>query len=180
MKMIKTFLLAMTMMTIAYSTSAQQPPLLDRDLFFGNPEISGGQLSPDGKFISFMKQYNGIMNLWVKSFDEPFEKARPLTNSTRPFYGYFWTRDSKYLLYVKDKDGDENMNIFAVDPKASPAEGGVPESKNLTPLKEVAAQILMVSKKDPNILYVGLNDRDAAWHDLYELQIVSGKLTKLF
>lgn len=170
----------MTMMTLAYASSAQQPPLLDRDLFFGNPEISGGQLSPDGKFISFMKQYNGIMNLWVKSFDEPFEKARPLTNSTRPFYGYFWTRDSKYILYVKDKDGDENMNIFAVDPRANPAEGGVPESKNLTPLKEVAAQIFMVSKKDPNILYVGLNDRDAAWHDLYELQIATGKLTKLF
>lgn len=180
MKMIKKLFLALTMMTLAYTSSAQQPPLLDRDLFFGNPEISGGQLSPDGKFISFMKQYNGIMNLWVKSFDEPFEKARPLTNSTRPFYGYFWTRDSKYILYVKDKDGDENMNIFAVDPKANPAEGGVPESKNLTPLKEVAAQIFMVSKKDPNILYVGLNDRDAAWHDLYELQIASGKLTKLF
>jgi len=180
MKIFKNFLLAMTMMTLAFSTSAQQPPLLDRDLFFGNPEISGGQLSPDGKFISFMKQYNGIMNLWVKSFDEPFEKARPLTNSTRPFYGYFWTRDSKCLLYVKDKDGDENMNIFAVDPGANPAEGGVPESKNLTPLKEVAAQIYMVSKKDPNMLYVGINDRDAAWHDLYELQIASGKLTKLF
>lgn len=172
--------LATIMTTIFYAASAQQPPLLDRDLFFGNPEISGGQLSPDGKYISFMKQYNGIMNLWVKAFDEPFEKARPLTNSSRPFYGYFWTRDSKYLLYVKDKDGDENMNIFAVDPQAPATEEGVPESKNLTPLKEVAAQIFMVSKKDPNILYVGLNDRDKAWHDLYELQISTGKLTKLY
>ncbi len=40
------------------------------------------------------------------------------------------------------------MNIFAVDPRANPAEGGVPESKNLTSLKEVAAQIYMVSKKE--------------------------------
>lgn len=180
MKMFSKFFLATIMTTIFYAASAQQPPLLDRDLFFGNPEISGGQLSPDGKYISFMKQYNGIMNLWVKAFDEPFEKARPLTSSSRPFYGYFWTRDSKYLLYVKDKDGDENMNIFAVDPQAPATEGGVPESKNLTPLKEVAAQIFMVSKKDPNILYVGLNDRDKAWHDLYELQISTGKLTKLY
>jgi dipeptidyl aminopeptidase/acylaminoacyl peptidase len=180
MKIFSKLFLATIMATIFYAASAQQPPLLDRDLFFGNPEISGGQLSPDGKYISFMKQYNGIMNLWVKAFDEPFEKARPLTNSSRPFYGYFWTRDSKYLLYVKDKDGDENMNIFAVDPQAPATGEGVPESKNLTPLKEVAAQIFMVSKKDPNILYVGLNDRDKAWHDLYELQISSGKLTKLY
>jgi dipeptidyl aminopeptidase/acylaminoacyl peptidase len=168
------------MMTIITSVSGQQPPLLDRNLFFGNPQISGGQLSPDGQWISFMKEYNGIMNLWVKKFDEPFEKARPLTNSSRPFYGYFWTRDSKFLLYVKDKDGDENMNIFAVDPQAEAKDGGVPESKNLTPLKDVAAQIIMVSKKDPNLMYIGLNDRDAAWHDLYELQISSGKLTKLY
>lgn len=180
MKMMKKLLFLLTMMTIVSAASAQQPPLIDRDLFFGNPQISGGQLSPDGQWISFMKEYNGIMNLWVKKFDEPFEKARPLTNSTRPFYGYFWTRDSKYLLYVKDKDGDENMNIYSVDPQATAGEGGVPESKNLTPLKDVAAQIYMVSKKDPDILYVGINDRDAKWHDLYQLKIATGELKKLY
>ncbi len=43
----------------------ESTPILDRELFFGNPEISGGQLSPDGKWISFMKEYEGIMNIWV-------------------------------------------------------------------------------------------------------------------
>ena len=51
---------------MALSISAQKTPLLDRDLFFGNPEISSGQISPDGQWISFMKAYNGIMNVWVK------------------------------------------------------------------------------------------------------------------
>ncbi len=40
---------------IPFSVSAQPasgpPPLIDRDLFFGDPEISGAQISPDGKFI---------------------------------------------------------------------------------------------------------------------------------
>lgn len=170
----------MTILAAVATTSAQQVPLIDRDLFFGNPEVSGGQLSPDGNFISFMKEYNGIMNIWVKAFDEPFDKARPLTNSTRPLYGYFWTRDGKYILYVKDKDGDENINIFAVDPKAAPTADGVPESRNLTPLKDVTAQISMVSKKDPDVLYVGLNDRDAAWHDLYKLNISTGERQLLY
>ena len=40
-------------------------PLIDRELFFGNPEISGAQLSPDGKFISFIKPYEDVMNIWV-------------------------------------------------------------------------------------------------------------------
>ncbi|HRZ77375.1 MAG TPA: hypothetical protein P5248_08415, partial [Bacteroidales bacterium] len=176
----KKILFAMTILAAVATTSAQQPPLLDRDLFFGNPQVSGGQLSPDGKFISFMKEYNGIMNIWVKSFDEPFEKARPLTNSTRPLYGYFWTRDGRFILYVKDKDGDENINIFAVDPKATASDDGVPESRNLTPLKDVTAQIYMVSKKDPDLLFVGLNDRDAAWHDLYRLNISTGERSLVY
>jgi dipeptidyl aminopeptidase/acylaminoacyl peptidase len=158
---------------------AQEPPLIDRELFFGNPEISGGQLSPDGKWISFMKEYDGIMNIWVKSFDEPFENARPLTDSQRPLYGYSWSEDGKYILYVKDKDGDENINIFAVDPMSTPA-NGVPESRNLTPMDEVTAQIYMVSRKDPDLLMIGLNDRDKAWHDLYSLKISTGQLKMIY
>ncbi len=166
---------------MAQHTNAQKTPLLDRDLFFGNPEISSGQLSPDGNWISFMKAHKGIMNVWVKKFDESFDKARPLTDSQRPLYGYFWTDDSKYILYVKDKDGDENINIFAVDPMAAAnAETGVPESRNLTPLNEVTAQIYDVSRINPDKMMIGLNDRDKAWHDLYELTISTGDLKLLY
>ena len=103
--------------------TASDTPLIDRELFFGNPQIAGGQLSPDGKFITFLKPYQGIMNVWVKEFAEPFEDARPLTDSKRPLYGYSWTEDGKYILFVKDSGGDENMNLFAVDPNAKPEEG---------------------------------------------------------
>jgi Tol biopolymer transport system component len=155
-----------------------QIPIIDRDIFFGNPEISSGQLSPDGNYISFMKEYEGIMNVWVKGFDEPFENAKPLTKSKRPLYGYFWTYDSKHILYAKDEDGDENINIFAVDPKDAGKET-FPESRNLTPLKDVQARINMVSYKNPDILMIGLNNRDKAWHDLYQLKISTGELTLL-
>ncbi|MDG2381430.1 MAG: S9 family peptidase [Pirellulaceae bacterium] len=156
-------------------------PLLDRDLFFGNPQISGGQLSPDGRFISFMKPYQGIMNVWVKEFAEPFDKARPLTDSKRPLYGYTWTEDGKYILYVKDSDGDENINLFAVDPSAKPAAGKeTPDSRNLTPLKDVTARIMHASQKNPDLLWVGLNNRDQAWHDLYQLEISTGDLTLVY
>lgn len=158
----------------------QKTPIIDRDLFFGNPEISGGQLSPDGKWISFMKEYKGIMNIWLKKFDEPFEKARPLTDSKRPFYGYYWTEDGKYILYAKDKDGDENLNIFAVSPNEKVAAGKLPKSRNLTPMKDVAAQIYATSKKNPDVLMIGVNDRDKAWHDLYRLTISTGKLELMY
>jgi hypothetical protein len=68
------------------NTFAQKAKLIDRELFFGNPEISGAQISPDGQYITFLKEYEGIMNLWIKKNDEPFEKAIPLTNQKRPMY----------------------------------------------------------------------------------------------
>jgi hypothetical protein len=40
---------------VGVPTGQTQAPLLDRELFFGDPEISGAQLSPDGQYISFVK-----------------------------------------------------------------------------------------------------------------------------
>lgn len=176
-----------TLMFIPLYIMSQEPfmekeiPLIDREIFFDTPEISRGQLSPDGKWISFMKEYNGITNIWVKKFDEPFDKAKPLTNNERPLGGYFWTHDSQYILFVKDHKGDENYNIYGVDPNGKPdKETGVPVTKNFTPKKEVRVAIYKVSKKDPTILWIGINDRDKAWHDLYKLDISTGELELLF
>ena len=77
----------------------------------------------------------GIMNIWVKAFDEAFEDAKLLTASSSPILGYFWTYDSKYILYVNDKDGDENMNIFAVDPTAEIRRDWCRHQEILTPLE---------------------------------------------
>lgn len=157
------------------------PPVLDREIFFGNPEISGAQLSPDGQYIAFIKPYKDVRNIWVKKTGQPYTAARMITaDPKRPVPGYFWSRDSKRILFVQDKDGDENMNVFAVDPAAPNAEGkDVPAARNLTEAKNVAAQIYAVPKVDPDVIYVGLNDRDAAWHDLYKVKISTGERTLL-
>ena len=91
--------------------------LLDRELFFGDPEISGSQLSPDGKWMSFLKPHNGARNIWVKAADEPFTSAKPVTADDRPVPGYFWSRDSRFLMYVQDKDGDENFHVWGRRPR---------------------------------------------------------------
>ena len=51
------------MLLFVCNLQAQKTPILDRQLFFGNPEIAGIQLSPDGKWVSFLKEYEGIMNI---------------------------------------------------------------------------------------------------------------------
>ena len=86
-------------------------------MFFGDPEISGAQISPDGKFIAFVKPFKGTRNVWVKRTEDPFDAAKPITADTsRPVTQYFWCRDGKYILFVQDKAGDENYNVYAVNP----------------------------------------------------------------
>ena len=165
----------------AWAAPSGPPPLIDRQLFFGDPEISGAQLSPDGKFIAFVKPLDATRNVWVKRTQEPFTAAHPVTAETkRPIAGYFWSRDGKFILFAKDQGGDENFNVYAVDPAASPAPGQkVPAARNLTEAKAVRAAIYEVPKTDPDTIYVGLNDRDAAWHDLYKVKISTGERTLL-
>lgn len=170
---------ALLLFTFAAPVWAQSPPLIDRELFFGDPEIAGAQISPDGAFIAFIKPFKGVRNIWVKKTAEPFTSAKPVTADTkRPIPQYFWSRDGKYILFVQDKAGDENYNVYAVNPSEAPAAGqDVPTARNLTDVKGIRAAIYSVPRSEPDAIYVGLNDRDAAWHDLYKVKLSTGERT---
>jgi dipeptidyl aminopeptidase/acylaminoacyl peptidase len=183
----RTVLNALICLTLLVSAAGAQekatglPPLIDRDLIFGNPEIAAAELSPNGQYLAFLKPWKDTRNIYVKAVAEPFSAARLLTTeSKRPVAGFSWTRDGKAILYVKDHDGDENFNVYAVDPSAKPAaDADAPPSRDLTGLKGVRVILYELPKSDPDIVYIGLNDRDKAWHDLYKLKISTGEKTLL-
>jgi len=161
---------------VAPEPQVTEAPLIDRELFFGDPEYSGAQISPDGEWISFLKPYNEVRNIWVKGVDEPFEAARPVTADSRPVMAYFWSWDGEYILYVQDKNGDENFHVWAVDPEGeAEAATGVPPARDLTPVEGVRARIYDVPKNDPDTIVVGLNDRDPSFHDVYKVSISTGE-----
>src|SRR5882757_2862262 len=172
---------ALVSLVAPIAVRAQQPPIIDRQLFFGEVQIAGAQISPDGQYLSFLKPYKGTRNIWVTKATEPFSAARPVSaEATRPIRSYFWSRDSKYVLYSQDSGGDENFNIYAIDPTlAADPKTGVPPTRALTDLKGVRTEIFSVPRAKPDILYIGLNDRDPRWHDLYELHISTGEKTLL-
>lgn len=163
----------------ATKPSAGLPPLIDRELFFGNPEISGAQISPDGRFIAFVKPWKETRNVWVKRTEDAYDKAKLITaDPKRPIPGFFWSRDSRYILFVQDRDGDENYNVYAVNPAdAAPSGADVPPARNITDAKGARAIIFARPITDPDVIYVGLNDRDAAWHDLYKVKLSTGERT---
>jgi len=59
MKKFNSSALALVGLVIPIAVCAQQPPIIDRQLFFGEVQIAGAQISPDGQYLSFLKPYKG-------------------------------------------------------------------------------------------------------------------------
>ncbi|MEO1388806.1 MAG: alpha/beta fold hydrolase [Cyanobacteria bacterium J06634_6] len=162
----------------ALVTQSTLPPLIERELFFSDPEIIGAQLSPNGRFLAFQKPLNGVINIWVKGIDEPMEAARPVTSDTQgPIMMYFWSADGRFILYGQDTGGNENFRLYAVEPEVI-GEAGV-GARDLTPMENVTAVLYAVPKETPNQIVIGLNDRDPRVHDAYRLDLITGDRTLL-
>ncbi|MBE9063172.1 S9 family peptidase [cf. Phormidesmis sp. LEGE 11477] len=160
------------------SDRATLPPLIERELFFSDPEISGAQLSPNGQFIAFQKPLDGVINVWVKDIDEPMAAARPVTaDAQSPIMFYFWSADGRYILYGQDTGGNENFRFYAVEPEVV-GEAGV-GARDLTPIENITAMLYAIPKETPNQIIIGLNDRDPRIHDVYRLDLATGDRTLL-
>ncbi len=151
-----------------------QNSLIPRRDLFGNPERTMVRLSPDQKLISWVAPRDGVLNVFVAPLDRPSD-ARPVTNDRKRgirFYG--WAVDGSRILFIQDVGGDEDWHIHAVDPGV----GG--EAVDLTPYQKTTAHWLGQSVDRPGLLAVGLNDRDAAWHDVYLVELSTGKRELMF
>ncbi|TQU98663.1 S9 family peptidase, partial [Xanthomonas perforans] len=154
----------------AAAAPAAPPALITRDALFGNPERANVSISPDGKYLSWVAPLEGVLNVWVAPVDAP-DQARAITKDTaRGIRNYFWTYQPNTLLYLRDNGGDEDFHLFSVNL----ADGS---SKDLTPFKKTNAEVYRVSAQHPESIMVGMNDRDAKWHDLYRVDLASGKRT---
>ncbi len=145
-------------------------PLIPREDLFGNPTRAAGQISPDGKWLSWRAPKDGVMNVWIAPVSDP-SAAKAITNSTdRPIPQYFWAPDGKSVLYIQDKGGDEDYLLYGVD-VATGAE------KTLTPFEKTRIQLVGASTTIKDKLLVGVNNRDPRFHDVHMLDLNTGELT---
>ncbi|MBA2435868.1 MAG: hypothetical protein H0V54_12450 [Chthoniobacterales bacterium] len=88
------------------------PPLIPKEVMFGDPERSHPELSPDGTQLAWLApDKNGVVNVWVGASNG--SDARAVTNeSHRPIQWYAWAGDGKHILYLQDNAGDEVDHLF--------------------------------------------------------------------
>lgn len=142
--------------------------LIPRKVLFGNPERTAPYLSPDGKQIAFTAAVDGVMNLWIAPVNDIAAAKVVTQEKRRPIMNYFWARNGEYLLYLQDQAGNENYHLYAVDLSTN-------STRDLTPYKNVRAEVVADSFERPDELLIGLNNRDQRWHDVWLLNVVTGE-----
>ena len=153
--------------TVKAPMKAKQIPLED---FFKNPEKTRYQISPDGKFYSYLAPYESRLNVFVQARGEK-ESIRITSETDRDIAGYFWPNNEQ-ILYLKDDGGDENYKLYGVN-----IDGSNPIC--FTDFEGVRTQILDELEEIPDELIIGLNKRNPQVFDPYRLNLKTGEMEML-
>lgn len=147
---------------------AELPPLIPREVLFGEAGKWNLKMSPDGTRLSYIAPSDGVPNIWVEPIDGG-EAVVVTSDGHRGIFEYGWAYDNRHLLYVQDRDGDENWHVYAADMETQ-------ETKDLTPFDGVRAENMFTDPNHPTTLLVGLNRRDPSAFDMYRVDIVTGDI----
>lgn len=147
--------------------------LIPRQVIFGNPDRAGVKISHDGKYISYVAPYNGVLNIYVAPINN-LKKAYVITNDTkRGIRAYIWSYNNKNIIYAQDNNGDENWHLYSVNIETK-------EHRDLTPFSDVLSEINNINIDFPNEILVSINKRRKDYHDLYKISVVTGEMKLLY
>jgi dipeptidyl aminopeptidase/acylaminoacyl peptidase len=149
------------------NASAELPPLIPRDILFGNPERINAQISPDGQYLTYVApDEKDVQQIWIRTIGQEDDKVLT-ADKKRGIRRYSWAYDNQHLLYLKDSDGDENYHIYSVNIQTKLV-------RDLTPFEGIRAQLIAVDPGAPSEILVTLNLKDRRRADLYRVNLANG------
>lgn len=150
--------------------AAQQPELIPRQVLFGNPERASPQISPDGKQMGYLAPDKGVLNVWVRTVGK--DDDRVVTKDRKRGIRFFsWAQDSRHILYIQDREGDENWHLYSVDLNTNVI-------RDLSPFQGVRVQQIFTDPNFPDQLLLGMNLRNPQVFDIYRVDLRTGAIEK--
>ena len=151
------------------SAQAALPPLVPREILFGNPARTDPKISPDGSQLSWLApDKSNTLNVCTSTLDGT--NPHCVTNETGdPIEWYAWSGDGKRILYLHDNAGDEIPHLFSADL----TDGNV---RDLTPFRGVRAQNVLTDSRHPAAVLVAMNLRDRTKFDMYRVDLETGAI----
>lgn len=150
----------------ATAASPEMPPLIPRQLLFGNPVKASATISPDGKALAYLAPDTEVMNVWVRTLGKSDDRV-VTADKKRGIRRFFWQQDSAHIVYMQDQDGDENFHLYQTNVKTN-------NTRDLTPFQGVKAEVVAVDPNFPDEMLIGLNIEDRKLHDVYRINLKNG------
>ncbi len=140
--------------------------------YFQKPNQSSFQFSPNGQYLSYREKDEDSKNhVYVKNV-ESGEIQRVIEEGEELVRGYGWANDNR-LIYVKDKGGNENYHLFAIDLDGK-------NQMELTPFDGVRVGIQDILKDQKDYMIIQMNKDNPQIFEPYKINITNGELEKLF
>ena len=156
------------------STPGGPPSLLPLWKFFGNRETNWGyKISPDGARVGWIGSHKSRMTVFVRTVGER-DSGILDTHSPRSVFGFDWAADSRRVLYIQDRDGDERHHVYLMSVD-SPDERPV----DLTPWEGATSWVHRIVHGDPDHVVIASNRRDLTVFDLYRVSLATREATLL-
>lgn len=135
--------------------------------FFKTPEKSFFKISPDGKYISYLKPFHGKQNLFIQSLAD--NKEIDVTSFTDyPVNDYFWTFANQ-LVFSQDLVAEDQFKMYNFDVPTQKA-------RDILCLEKVRIRMLNRNRKQHDIITIATNKRDPGIFDIYRLNIRTGEM----
>lgn len=140
--------------------------------YFARPKAAAFQLSPDGKYMSYMEKDSDNKNhVYVKNVATG-EVIRAIEEEDELIRGYGWINNER-LYYLMDQGGNENYHIYAANIDGS-------NVKDLTPFEDVTASIVNLLKDQKDYIIISMNKNNKQIFEPFKLNVVTGELTLLY
>ena len=169
--MLKYFKLLPLLGVIIFLCTCNQPKTAQIPIssFFKTPGKSAFKISPDGKYISYLKLFNEKKNLFIRSLADGKERMATSFADYSVRGDYFWTYNNEIVFFQDDIALDE-LKMFALDIAS------LDVRNNSFSAKSIRISLIGRNKLEPDIVTIRMNKRDPANFDIYKLNIKTGQL----
>jgi len=167
-KRFRTLFIIIIIGVLHWSCLSDHATVIPINNFFKTPEKNFFKISPDGKYVAYLKSYKERQNLFIRSLDDGQERVAT-TFDNYSVHDYFWTFNNQ-IIFTQDIIAADEFNIYALDVSTFKERKILSESK-------VKIRILNRSRFQPDIINIAMNKRDPGNFDIYKLNTRKGELT---
>ncbi|QEM12620.1 alpha/beta hydrolase family protein [Mucilaginibacter rubeus] len=143
----------------------RQIPIID---FFKTPERSFYRISPDGKYVSYLKPYKDKQNIFIQSLGDGKERMVTKFDDYSVRGDYFWTYNNQ-LVFSQDIIASDSVKMYAFDVATD-------KSRTILSLGNVRIGLVNRNRQQPDIITIKTNERDPGNFDVYRLNVKTGEM----